>query len=54
MNQVAEIDPLLSTDFIKEMVKQMRAIDSYGTYDACQAWAVANAKLTAAQKETQE
>ncbi len=33
MNQAAEQDPLLSTDFIKEMVKQMRAIDSYGTYD---------------------
>ncbi len=31
MNQAA--DPLLSTDFIQEMVKQMRAIDSYGTYD---------------------
>ncbi|HZW25330.1 MAG TPA: NifX-associated nitrogen fixation protein [Gallionella sp.] len=31
MNQTA--DPLLSTDFIQEMVKQMRAIDSYGTYD---------------------
>jgi probable nitrogen fixation protein len=26
-------DPLLETDFIKEMVKQMRALDSYGTYD---------------------
>ena len=24
---------LMSTDFIQEMVKQMRAIDSYGTYD---------------------
>lgn len=34
MNQaVAEQDELMSTDFIKEMVKQMRAIDSYGTYD---------------------
>jgi probable nitrogen fixation protein len=33
MNQVVEQDPLLTTDFIKEMVKQMRAIDSYGTYD---------------------
>jgi probable nitrogen fixation protein len=34
MNQaVAEQDALMSTDFIKEMVKQMRAIDSYGTYD---------------------
>ena len=33
MNQVVEQDPLLSTDFIKEMVKQMRAVDSYGTYD---------------------
>jgi probable nitrogen fixation protein len=28
-----ELDPILTTDFIKEMVKQMRAIDSYGTYD---------------------
>ncbi|MBI5917956.1 MAG: NifX-associated nitrogen fixation protein [Nitrosomonadales bacterium] len=33
MNQAVEQDPLLSTDFIKEMVKQMRAMDSYGTYD---------------------
>jgi probable nitrogen fixation protein len=28
-----ERDPILETDFIKEMVRQMRAIDSYGTYD---------------------
>ncbi len=28
-----ETDPLMGTDFIKEMVKQMRAVDSYGTYD---------------------
>ena len=28
-----ELDPILETDFIKELVKQMRAIDSYGTYD---------------------
>ena len=27
------LDPILTTDYIKEMVKQMRAIDSYGTYD---------------------
>ncbi len=27
------IDALLETDFIKEMVKQMRALDSYGKYD---------------------
>lgn len=34
MNEaVATQDDLLETDFIKEMVKQMRAIDSYGTYD---------------------
>ncbi len=26
-------DPIMETDFIKEMVKQMRALDSYGTYD---------------------
>ncbi len=25
--------PILETEFVKEMVKQMRAIDSYGTYD---------------------
>lgn len=30
---LAERDPILETDFIKEMVRQMRAIDSYGTYD---------------------
>ena len=28
-----ELDPVLETDFIKEMVKQMRALDSYGAYD---------------------
>jgi probable nitrogen fixation protein len=33
MNQAVAADPLLSTDFIMEMTKQMRAIDSYGTYD---------------------
>lgn len=33
MTATVELDPLLDTDFIKEMVKQMRAIDSYGTYD---------------------
>jgi probable nitrogen fixation protein len=33
MNQAVATDPLLSTDFIQEMVKQMRAVDSYGTYD---------------------
>lgn len=26
-------DPILDTDFIKEMVRQLRALDSYGTYD---------------------
>lgn len=30
---LAQSDPLLETDFIKEMVRQMRALDSYGTYD---------------------
>jgi len=33
MNEVVEKDPLMETDFIKEMVNQMRALDSYGTYD---------------------
>lgn len=26
-------DPVLESDFAKEMVRQMRAIDTYGTYD---------------------
>ena len=26
-------DPVLGTDFAKEMVRQMRAVDTYGTYD---------------------
>ncbi len=30
---VLERDPIFETDFIKEMMRQMRALDSYGTYD---------------------
>ncbi|MCG7986286.1 MAG: NifX-associated nitrogen fixation protein [Candidatus Thiodiazotropha weberae] len=30
---ISEDDPVLETDFAKEMVRQMRAIDTYGTYD---------------------
>ena len=30
---VAAGDPILQTDFIKEMVRQMRALDSYGQFD---------------------
>lgn len=30
-------DPILETDFIKEMTRQMRALDTYGTY---QGWSV--------------
>ena len=30
---ITDDDPVLDTDFAKEMVRQMRAIDSYGTYD---------------------
>lgn len=33
MNETLEQDPIMETDFIKEMVKQMRALDIYGTYD---------------------
>lgn len=33
MTETLELDPIFSTDYIKEMVKQVRAIDSYGTYD---------------------
>ena len=28
-----DADPVLETDFIREMVRQMRALDSYGQYD---------------------
>jgi len=41
MNQavlVAEDDPVLGTDFASQMTRQMRAIDTYGTYDD---WTVA-------------
>lgn len=30
---VAEDDPLLASDLMQEMVKQVRALDSYGIYD---------------------
>ncbi|WP_018295192.1 NifX-associated nitrogen fixation protein [Mariprofundus ferrooxydans] len=30
---IAENDPALSTDFMKEMERQMRALDTYDTYD---------------------
>ena len=30
---IVEDDPVLESDFSREMVRQMRAIDTYGTYD---------------------
>ncbi len=30
---IPDDDPVIATDFAKEMIRQMRAIDSYGTYD---------------------
>lgn len=30
---IVQDDPLLDSDFAKEMVRQMRAIDTYGSYD---------------------
>ncbi len=30
---IADDDPLLESDFIKEMVRQIRALDTYGAYD---------------------
>jgi len=30
---ISNDDPVLETDFAKEMMRQMRAIDTYGTYD---------------------
>jgi len=32
---VTERDPILDTDFIKEMARQMRALDTYGVYNGC-------------------
>ena len=37
MTETLERDPIMETDFIKEMVRQMRGLDSYGTYDG---WSV--------------
>lgn len=31
--QLADEDPIFESAFIKEMVRQMRAVDTYGTYD---------------------
>jgi probable nitrogen fixation protein len=33
MSATIERDPIYETDFIKEMLRQMRALDSYGTWD---------------------
>ena len=30
---ISNDDPVLTTDFAREMVRQMRAVDTYGTYD---------------------
>lgn len=30
---ISDDDPILQTDFAREMVRQMRAVDTYGTYD---------------------
>lgn len=30
-----EADPVFETDFLKEMLRQMRALDTYGTYSGC-------------------
>lgn len=30
---LAERDPIYETDFVKEMLRQLRALDSYGTWD---------------------
>ena len=35
---ISEDDPVLGTVFAKEMVRQMRAVDTYGTYDD---WSIA-------------
>ena len=37
MTEAVAADPILETDFVKEMTRQMRALDTYGTY---QGWSV--------------
>jgi probable nitrogen fixation protein len=37
MTEAIAIDPIFETDFVKEMARQMRALDTYGTY---QGWSV--------------
>jgi len=37
MTEAVAADPILQTDFVKEMARQMRALDTYGTY---QGWSV--------------
>jgi probable nitrogen fixation protein len=32
-NAIADNDPILETDFIKEMLRQIRALDSYGVWE---------------------
>ena len=32
-NAIADNDPILGTDFIKEMLRQIRALDSYGVWE---------------------
>ena len=37
MIEAIAVDPIFETDFVKEMARQMRALDTYGTY---QGWTV--------------
>ena len=37
MTEAIAVDPIVETDFVKEMARQMRALDTYGTY---QGWTV--------------
>ena len=37
MTEAIAVDPIFQTDFVKEMARQMRALDTYGTY---QGWTV--------------
>ena len=32
MTEAIALDPIFETDFVKEMARQMRALDTYGTY----------------------
>lgn len=51
MSAVVVRDPIFETDFIKEILRQTRALDSYGTWDGKPAEAVLDTYLLTAERK---